>query len=176
MSGITAPGSIAGLMLAEERIAWWLMPTAPADPANVTAAEVNAGVNVACRVFGDGTYLRAAASESVNRPLLCGGNNQGLGRSNYEGQIDVARFLDDDGHAIEEEDVLWDAVKSKGTSLWFATRVGPEWNAEAGPKDEISVFQVVTDNPQDPQTFSDYIEKIVPLAVSNAWLDQTLSA
>lgn len=163
------------LMLAEERVALWLLPTKPANPAKITAAELTAGKNVSDRVFADGTYLRPAASEVVNRPLLCGGNSQGLGRSNYEGQLDVARFLDASGHSVEEEDLLWEATRTKGAECWFALRVGPKWNAPATAKDEVSVFQTTTDNPQDPQTFADYIEKIVPVAVSQAWLNQVLA-
>ena len=167
---------ISALMLAEERVALWLLPAAPEAPGKVTITELTAGENVACRVFSDGTYLRATQSDTVNRPLLCGGNSSGVGRSQYEGQLDIARFLDADGHAVAEDDVLWDAAREKGTTLWFAKRVGPKWDTAPAVKDEISVFKVVTDNPQDPQTFSDYIEKIVPLAVSDAWLDQVLTA
>lgn len=167
---------IASLMLAEERVALWLFTTKPADPAKAKLAELNAAENVADRVFADGTYFRAVGSESVSRPLLCGGNNSGLGRSNYEAQVDIARFLDASGHGIVDEDFLWEACKKKGATLWFATRVGPKWDAPAAEKDEISLFQVMTDNPQDPQTFADYIEKIVPMSVTQAWLDQTLSA
>lgn len=164
------------LMLAEERVALWLLPTKPANPAKVTIAELAAGKNVSCRVFADGTYLRPTSSDSVNRPLLCGGNSQGLGKSNYEGQIDAARFLDSAGHAIEEEDLLWDAIREKGTECWFAWRVGPKWDAAPATDDEVSVFQTLTDNPQDPQAFNDYVEKIVPLAVTQAWLNQVLAA
>lgn len=167
---------LASLMLAEERKALWLFATKPVNPAKVTPAEVNAAENVADRVFADGTYFRATGSESVSRPLLCGGNNAGLGKSNYEAQVDLARFLDSLGHSVEEEDFLWDACKQKGTTLWFGVRVGPKWDAQAVAGDEISVFQVMTDNPQDPQAFPDYIEKIVPMSVSQAWLDQTLTA
>lgn len=167
---------VGSLMLAEERVALWLLTTPPTDPGKVTVAELTAGTNVACRVFADGTYLRPVGSESVTRPLLCGGNSSGLGKSNYEGQLDVARFLDSTGHAVTADDTLWDATKTKGTTLWFAKRVGPKWDAAAAAKDEVDVFKVVTDNPQDPQTFSDYIEKIIPLAVSQAWLNQVLAA
>lgn len=170
------PSSIAGLTLADERIAWWFSTTPPAKPNAITSAELATWENVAGRCFADGSYLRAVGSESVTRPLLNGANKSGFGRSNYEGQIDVARFLDSLGHSMEDEDMLWQALKVKGTKLYFATRVGPKWDSAPTAKDEISVFEVTTDTPQDPQSFSDYISKIVPLAISDAWLDQTLAA
>lgn len=163
------------VMLADKRIALWLLPTKPAVPDAPTIAEINAGTNVACKVFKTDTYLRATTSETVNDPLLCGGNAQAFGNSNYEGQLAVARFLDSAGIAVEEEDVLWEGVREKGSELWFAWRVGPKWDAPAAAKHEVSVFQTLTDNAQDPQTFDGYIKKIVPLAIQNAWLDRVLS-
>lgn len=167
---------LAALMLAEERVALWLLTGAPAKPGAITIAEITAGENVSNRVFADGTYIRATNSDAINRPLLSGGNSSGVGASQYEGQLDIARYLDSNGHAIEDEDLLWDAARTKGTTLWFAKRVGPKWDAAPSAGDEVSVFKVTTDNPQDPQTFSDYIEKIVPIPVSDAWLDQVLVA
>lgn len=170
------PASIAGLMLADERVALWVSTTPPADPAKITITELASWENFADRCFADGTYMRATGSETLNRRLVSGGNKQGFGASNYEAQVDVARYLDADGHAIEEEDFLWTATKKKGTTLFIAKRVGPRWDTAPAAKDEVSVFKVTTDTAQDPQTFGDYIEKIVPLAVQDAWLDQVLTS
>lgn len=164
------------LMLADKRIGLWQLPTKPANPASPTIAEIAAGVNVACKVFKADTYLRATDSATINDPLLCGGAASAFGESAYEGRLAVARFLDSAGIPVEEEDVLWEAVREKGTTLWFAHRAGPVWDAAPAAKQEFSIFEVITDNAQAPQTYDSYIKKIVPLAVQNAWLDRVLAA
>ena len=165
-------------MLADKRVALFLFTSAPAglSAGTVTVEEIDEATNHACNVFKADTYLRATGSESVTDPLLCGGLQQGFGNSNYEGQISIARFLDANGVAIDEEDVLWDAAREKGTKLYLGMRVGPKWDAPGAKDQEISIFEVITDNPQDPQAFDGYIKKIVPLGVQNAWLDLKVTA
>mgnify|MGYP006915349544 CR=1 FL=1 len=76
---------LAALMLAEERVALWLLTGAPAKPGAITIAEITAGENVSNRVFADGTYIRATNSDAINRPLLSGGNSSGVGASSMKG-------------------------------------------------------------------------------------------
>lgn len=163
------------LMLADKRITLWLMTTPPKDPAKVTIAELAAAKNISCKITKADFSLGPSGSDTVNDPLLCGGAASAFGNSQYSGQLPVARFLDNEGHAIEEDDILWDATKAKGSTLWLGLRMGPRWDAAPVAKDEVSVYEALTDDPQNPSDFNGWIKRITPLAIQNAWLDQVLA-
>lgn len=164
------------MMLADKRTALYLLAGEPADPSAPTVADFEDAINVADKVAAADTYLRPTGSEQVKDPLLSGGAQNAFGSSNYEGSINVVRFLDETGVPDDTEDMLYTAVKEKGTTLWFALREGPVWNTTPAAKQEVSVFQVITDDPQSPQTREGYIKRRVPLAVAEAWLDRSLAA
>ena len=154
--------------IADERIKLVALTTAPASLSAPKLTEVNAAgaIDLSCRVMMSDFKLTATASDTVNEPALCEGGNSGApGKSNYEGSLTPFRFLDTDGSADPTNDVAYDALKEKGTELWLVKRIGPKFDVAFAVGDEVEVFHVFTDNPQDPSEFTGYIKKVVPLFV-----------
>src|SRR5690606_2612414 len=87
------------------------------------------------------------------------------GASNYEGTVTPFRYLDATGAADALNDVAWDALKEKGTTLWLVEREGPEYTTAWTTGDEVDVYEVVTDEPQKPTDRTGFIKRIVPLGV-----------
>lgn len=164
------------LMQADKNVAWYLLDGKPSTPGALKVEDLTGATNIACNVFLADTYLGATASDQVTDPLLCGGANVAFGKSNYEGQMSAARFYDEDGVPDAASDVLWDAAKAKGTTLYIAIRRGPKWDADAATGQEVSLYEVITDNPQTPQSMEGYIKAVIPLGVQQAWEHQVLSA
>lgn len=165
-----------GVLLYEKNIALVQFPTMPANPEAVTVTEWDAAINHSCNVFKADTYLRPEASATINDPLLCGGLANAFGESAYAGQLAVARFFDAQGIPDEESDILWEAVKEKGSPLILGWRKGPRYDASGVAKQEYSLFEATTDNPGEPSDYSGYQKAIVPLAISQAWLNKRIVA
>ena len=152
--------------IADERIKLVALTTKPASLFAVKVGEANAGVDLSCRIMMSDFRLSPTASDTVNEPALCeGGNSAAPGKSNYEGSLTPFRFLDVDGQADTANDVAYAALKEKGTELWLIKRVGPKYDEPFAVSDDIEVYHVFTDNPQDPSEFTGYIKKVVPLFV-----------
>ena len=152
--------------IAEERIKLTALTTKPAEPLAPTPAELNAGVELSCKVLFSDFRLSPTASDTVNEPALCeNGNSTAPGKSNYEGNITVFRFLDDDGKPVVAEDDGWELVKEKGTELFLYKRIGPKFSQAWAAADKAEYFHALTDLPQDPTDLTGYIKKTVPLFV-----------
>ena len=154
--------------IADERIKLVALTTAPVSLSAPKLTEVNAvgAVDLSCRVMMSDFRLTATGSDTVNEPALCeGGNSSAPGKSNYEGSLTPFRFLGTDGQADATNDVAYDTLKEKGTELWLVKRVGPRFDTVFAVGDEVEIFHVFTDNPQDPSEFTGYIKKVVPLFV-----------
>ena len=164
------------LTLADKNITMWLLPSGVEDIDAPKVSEISAGSNISQKVFKQDTYLRPTASEAVSEPLLSGDPAQGYGQDNFEGQLNVGRFYDTDGKPDATLDTLWTAAKAKGTPLTIAMRYGAHWNTAPVSGQEVSVYEVTTDNPQPPQDLSGFIKRIIPLAVMKASLDVALAS
>ena len=152
--------------IADERIKLVALTTKPVSLAAVEVGEANAGVDLSCRIMMSDFRLSPTASDTVNEPALCeGGNSAAPGKSNYEGSLTPFRFLDVDGAADTVNDVAYAALREKGTELWLIKRVGPRYDVNFAVGDDIEVYHVFTDNPQDPSEFTGYLKKVVPLFV-----------
>lgn len=162
------------MMLADKATAWVIFESKPADPTKVKVSEWDAATNIACNLLADGSYLGPAASSEVSETLLCGGTVTGFGADNYQGQATVARFYDTDGKPDQVGDATFTAMQEKGTTLFIGVRRGPKWDAKGATGQQVSVFEVMTDLPQDPQQASGYIKNIIGLGVQNAWLHNAL--
>lgn len=160
------------LTLADARTKLTILNTAPADLSAITVAELGAGIEASCKVNKPDFRLSPTASDTVpDQPLCQEGNATTFGNSNYEGTMTVLRFLDATGKPETSEDEVWDAVKTKGSRVWLVKRVGPKWSVDWAAGDLYQVYEVVTDNPQDPTDMAGYIKSVVPLGVQDARLD-----
>lgn len=161
--------------LDNERIALRLLPAAPEDPKAITVAEWEAGTALECRIMD--YRLSAIASDTVPSGELCTGTNaQAPGRSNYEGNVTVLRYLTGAGLADEVNDIAWETFKEKGTTLHLADREGPEHDAEGAAGQEYSYYEVVTDNPTKPTERGGFIRREVILLVQRAAENKVLVA
>jgi len=163
--------------LADARTRLVALTTAPANPAAPTVTELEAGIDLSCRILKSDYRLSPVASDTVADTELCAeGNAVTYGASNYEGSLTPFRYLTDDGKADATNDVAWETLKEKGTELWLYEREGPRYDAPWTAADEVDGFNVITDNPQRPSDRSGFIKRVVPLGVQRAWLNATVAA
>lgn len=164
--------------LADGRIRLACLTKKPADMKKITVTELQAGVELACRILKQDYKLGATASDTIDgeAELCSAGNTSVPGSSNYEGSVTTFRYLTADGKSDPEADVAWQALRQKGTTVWLIEREGPlmEKDWEAG--DEISVYECITDTPQKPADRSGYIKRTVPLLVQAAEENATVAA
>lgn len=153
--------------LADANVALVLLAAAPADPTKITVAEFDAGTRLECRVMD--YRLSATGSDAIQQTELCNPTNASApGRSNYEGNMTVFRYLTAAGLADSTNDVAWDAVKAKGTTLHLVEREGPAHAGDGEASEEVSYYEVITDDPQKPTDRTGYIRREIPLLVQRA--------
>ena len=163
--------------LADARTRISIMTVKPAKPRAATVAELTAGIDASCRVLKDDYRMSATASDTVPDAELCSeGNAVTFGASNYEGSITPFWYLDDTGKPVALEDVVYQALKKKGTMVWIAEREGPRYDDAWVLGDNYELYEVVTDNPQKPSTRGGYIKRTIPLGVQRAYLDGVVAA
>lgn len=164
-------------VIADGRIKLTALTTKPAKPEAPTIAELNAGVDLQEKILKSDYKLSATASDTVNDAVLAAtGNAVTFGSSNYEGSVTPLRYLDETGKAIANEDDAWELLKTKGSTMWLAEREGPEHSKEWEAGDEISVYEVITDDPQKPSERTGYIKRVVPLGVQRAWENKKVAS
>lgn len=157
--------------IADGRIRLTALTEAPANPAAPTLEELQAGKELSSRILKSDYSLGASGSQTITEVELCKrGEGQAFGLSAYSGTITVFRYLDGAGKAEVSEDYAWEIFKEKGSRAWLVEREGPEASAEWAEGDEISVYEVTSDDPQKPSDrFSGYIKRTIPLAVAAAY-------
>lgn len=153
--------------LADGHIKLAILTTAPANPAAPTVAELNAGINAACRILASDFAWSAGDSDKVAEKALCDVNNvNALGASNFSAGLTIFRFFNaTTGVADPVEDALWTAMRAKGTTLYiYARETGKLETAPWAASDEIYLGgSVLTDLPQKPSDAGGYIKRRIPL-------------
>ncbi len=153
--------------LAEGHIKVAILTTKPANPAAPTVAELNNGINAACRIMFSDWSWSATDSDKVDEKALCDrGNVNAFGASNYSAGMTIFRYFNaGTGAADPVEDSLFTATKAKGTSLWIYEReTGKLESAPWAANDEISLGgEVLSDSPQKPSNGGGYIKRRIPL-------------
>lgn len=163
--------------LADARTRLAILTTKPTNPASIPVATLTSGIDASCRILKSDYRLSPVASDTVSDAELCSeGNAVTFGASNYEGSITPFWYLDETGKSDPTEDVVYQALKEKGTELWLVEREGPRYDEPWAAGDAIEVYEVVTDNPQKPSDRAGYIKRVVPLGVQRAWLDAVVAA
>lgn len=158
--------------LADARTRLAILTIKPANVLAPTAAECNAGIDASCRILKSDYRLSPTASDTVADTELCSeGNAVTFGASNYEGSITPFWYLDAAGKTVIGEDMVYQALKTKGTPLWIVEREGPKYNVAFAAADIVEVYSVITDHPQKPSDRGGYIKRVVPLGVQSAALN-----
>lgn len=161
--------------ISDEHVALRALPEPPVNPKAITVEEWAAGVPLECRIMD--YRLSATASDAVPSGDLCEGTNaQAPGRSNYEGNVTVNRYLTAAGLADAANDIAWVTFKEKGTTLHLVEREGPEHDAAGAAGQEVSYYEVITDNPSKPSDRGGFIRREVPLMVQRAAENKVLVA
>lgn len=156
--------------LADGRITLWALTTKPKDMANPTAAEIQAGKKVSCRIMKSDYALGAESDAEITEQELCKvGEGKAPGPTSYAGNITVFRYLDEAGKPFAADDFVWDLIKAKGTTIWLVEREGPVESKPIEIGDIVSVYEVVLGTPTKPSDrFSGYIKRTAKLNVMDA--------
>lgn len=159
--------------LAEEHIALVAFEEPPANPAAITVTEWNAAIRLECRILD--YRLSPTDSETLQQSEFCEGSNaQVPTKSNYEGSITPFRYLLPTGLTDPTNDIAWEMLKEKGTTLYLADREGPMHDAVGAAGQEYSYYEVITDNPKVPSERSGFQRREQTLYVQRAELNKVL--
>lgn len=157
-----------------------ILASEPADPANPTAAELNAGIDFSCAVLASDFTWTAADSDKVNEKALCTTNNaNAIAADNFTAGLTLFRMFDASTGSVDEtEDEAFQAVKVKGTTVWgYLRENGKLATADWATGDEIVLgMEVLTDNPQRPQNAGGYIKRRVPMEPQRGWPETEVAA
>lgn len=132
---------------------WWVPEGGFEDPANPTAAEINAGENLSCAIV-TGFTLNPTDSDTDDTRSICDeGNVANPTWDNYEANLTFFRTTI--GEAAQEGTVdavmetAFNLFRHKGKLGYLVRRVGKKYHQPAADGDIVSVFKVLSDNPQD---------------------------
>lgn len=165
------------LTLADARKKVTILTTVPADLAAIPLTALTSGIEASCKINKPDYRLSPTASDTVpDQPLCAEGNATTFGNSNFEGSITSLRFLDATGKPETAEDEVYDALRVKGSRVVVVERTGPKWDEPWAAGDIYRAFEVITDNPQEPQDMAGYIKNVHPLGVQNAVLHGVVAA
>lgn len=167
-------------VLADGRLKLTALTTKPANPAVPTVAELNAtgALDLSCKVLQEGFTFAATDSDKVAEKALCDvANSNALGASNFAAGLTLWREFATAGGFDPTADAAFDALKSKGTTLWLYGRLmdklaTTDWAAA----DEIFLgAEVVTDSPQRSEG-GGFIKYRIPLEVQRGYPFITVGA
>lgn len=156
--------------LAEGHIKLSILTTKPANPAAPTTADLNAGMDVSCKVTKEGFRWTLADSDTVDDAALCAtGKSVAPGADNYDLALQIYRYWLEAGGADPDEDEVYTAMKVKGTTLWGYARITDKLGtAPWAAGDEIHLgAEFWTDWPQHVD--GGWIKLKVPVHATQGW-------
>lgn len=165
-------------VLADGRLKFTALTTAPADPASPTVTELTAGIDLSCKVLSDNFLFGATDSDKVAEKALCDtANSNALGASNYQAGFTIWRQFDEAGGFDSVDDAAFEAFKIKGTTVWLYARQSDKLATEAWlAADEIYLgAEVVNDEPQK-QDSGGFIKYRIPCEVQRSYPFITVAA
>lgn len=109
--------------LAEGHTKFTILTVAPAKPNAPTVAELEAGIDASCKVAKNDFNFSTADSDTVDDAELCATTKAvAPGADNVEVNFRAYRYWLDEGGVDPAADVLFAAVREKGTVLYFYAR------------------------------------------------------
>lgn len=150
---------------ARTKVSW--LATLPADPEAITVAEANAAIDMSGVIVASDFALGPADSDRVanEKSLADEGNVNAIGASNYAAGMSFFRMLDGTGKSEILADIAWATFVGKGITGYWLKRVGPKSSVDWVIGDLYDLFEVITDNPQDPQDRTGYLKFRQPFEV-----------
>lgn len=138
-------------VLADGKTKFTILTTKPANPAAPTAAELNAGIQLADHVLtSDFTFGAVDSDKVAEKALGSSGNANAIGASNFQIAFTIWRkFLTAGGFDAADE-AGWAAVKEKGATLYaYARQTDKEADEAWAATDEIYLgAEWTNDTPQ----------------------------
>lgn len=153
------------LTLADGRTRLAILTTAPSNPNAITVAEWAAGIDAADFINKSDFRMSPTDPDVVpDQPMSQRGNAKTWGNANFEARITVLRDLDGTTfQSLAAGDLVWNAVKTSGTTVWLAKRTGPLESTAVAASQEYTWAKVITAEPQEPQDMAGYIKHPIPL-------------
>ncbi len=158
-------------VLADGKVKYTLLTTAPANPAAPTAAELNAGIDLSCKILADDFLWTATDSDTVSEQALCDSTNaESFGASNYSVGLTIWRYYLTGGGIDTTADTGFAALKTKGATLYGYARRSDKAATQAwAATDEFYLGgEWTNDNPQVPNN-EGWLKYRIPGKMQRAW-------
>jgi len=141
-----------------------------ADPKNPTVDELNAGQRLEMYVMKSDYKLGSKGSSSVEEPVL-GAQGKGTvpGPAEYEGQMSVYWYFDDNGqYATSDDNKAWELLCQTGREFDIYEREGKLPTAPFAAGDRVDWYHVAPGQPQKPDDRTTYTKRTITLFISDA--------
>lgn len=141
-----------------------------ADPKNPTVDELNAGQRLEMYVMKSDYKLGSKGSTSVEEPVL-GAQGKGTvpGPAEYEGQMSVYWYFDDNGqYASSDDNKAWELLCQTGREFDIYEREGKLPTAPFAAGDRVDWYHVAPGQPQKPDDRTTYTKRTISLFISDA--------
>ena len=141
-----------------------------ADRKNPTVAELNKGLHFEMSVMKSDYKLGSKGSTSVEEPVLgAAGKGTVPGPAEYEGQVSVYWFFDEDGQKVSGGDNrVWELLSQTGREFELYEREGKKPEMPFVDGDDVDWYHVAPGQPQKPDDRTTYTKRTVSLFISDA--------
>lgn len=135
-----------------------------------TAAELNKGLHFEMSVMKSDYKLGSKGSTSVEEPVLgAAGKGTVPGPAEYEGQVSVYWFFDEDGQKVSGGDNrVWELLSQTGREFELYEREGKKPEMPFVDGDDVDWYHVAPGQPQKPDDRTTYTKRTVSLFISDA--------
>lgn len=141
-----------------------------ADKKRPTVEELNKGLHFEMSVMKSDYKLGSKGSTSVEEPVLgAAGKGTVPGPAEYEGQVSVYWFFDEDGQKVAGGDNrVWELLSKTGREFELYEREGKKPEMPFVDGDDVDWYHVAPGQPQKPDDRTTYTKRTVSLFVSDA--------
>ena len=141
-----------------------------ADRKRPTAAELNKGLRFEMSVMKSDYKLGSKGSTSVEEPVLgAAGKGTVPGPAEYEGQVSVYWFFDEDGQKVVGGDNrVWELLSKTGREFELYEREGKKPDMPFVDGDDVDWYHVAPGQPQKPDDRTTYTKRTISLFISDA--------
>ena len=140
------------------------------DRKHPTVAELNKGLHFEMSVMKSDYKLGSKGSTSVEEPVLgAAGKGTVPGPAEYEGQVSVYWFFDEDGQKVPGGDNrVWELLSKTGRDFELYEREGKKPDMPFVDGDDVDWYHVAPGQPQKPDDRTTYTKRTVSLFISDA--------
>lgn len=141
-----------------------------ADKKRPTVTELNRGLHFEMSVMKSDYKLGSKGSTSVEEPVLgAAGKGTVPGPAEYEGQVSVYWFFDEDGQKVTAGDNrVWELLSKTGREFELYEREGKKPDMPFADGDDVDWYHVAPGQPQKPDDRTTYTKRTVSLFISDA--------